>query len=168
MTALYLKMPFLAGIRFKGTDLHQGFNILLDDFRTFLEEEAHLVWWHLPYWDMIRYSGYQWSQPDKWDMSHMSLPEFVEVLELAVVNIHDACEKGGHCGILMGNLRRNGEYFNLPSLVERIAPGKLVDEGIKIQHNCVSDSTVEKLCLWQNKMRDGEDVKPTSSRIGSQ
>lgn len=129
------------GIRFKGTDLHQGFNILLDDFRTFLEEEAHLVWWHPPYWDMIRYSGNQWGQPDKWDMSHMSLPEFVEALELAVMNIHDACEKGGHYGILMGNLRRNGEYFNLSSLVERIAPGKLVDEVIKIQHNCVSDST---------------------------
>ena len=71
----------------------------------------------------------------------MSLPEFVEALELAVMNIHDACEQGGHYGILMGNLRRDGDYFNLSSLVERIAPGKLVDEIIKTQHNCVSDRT---------------------------
>ncbi len=41
----------------------------------------------------------------------------------------------------MGNLRRDGDYFNLSSLVERIAPGKLVDEIIKTQHNCVSDRT---------------------------
>jgi len=69
----------------------------------------------------------------------MTLPDFVEALELAVMNIHDACEKGGHYGILMGNLRRKGDYYNLSSLVERISPGKLVDEVIKIQHNCVSD-----------------------------
>lgn len=126
-------------IRFKGTDLHQGFNLLRDDFASFLGEDAHLVWWHPPYWDMIEYSGNQWGNSDKWDLSRMNLNEFVEALELAVMNIHDACEQGGHYGILMGNLRRKGSYYNLSSLVERIAPGKLVDEIIKVQHNCLSD-----------------------------
>lgn len=121
--------------------MHQGFNLLRDDFLSFLGEPAHLIWWHPPYWDMIQYSGKQWGEPNKWDMSRMSLPEFVEALELAVMNIHDACERGGHYGILMGNLRCDGDYFNLSSLVERIAPGKLVDEIIKTQHNCVSDRT---------------------------
>ncbi|WP_323897304.1 class I SAM-dependent methyltransferase [Aeromonas allosaccharophila] len=129
------------GVRFKGTDLHQGFNLLRDDFRTFLGEPAHLIWWHPPYWDMIQYSGEQWGEPHKWDMSRMTLPAFVEALELAIMNIHDACEPGGHYGILMGNLRREGDYYNLSSLVERLAPGKLVDEIIKTQHNCVSDRT---------------------------
>lgn len=131
------------GLRFKGTDLHQGFNLLRDDFRTFLNEDAHLVWWHPPYWNMIEYSGNQWGktgQSDKWDMSRMDLPDFVEALELAIMNIHDACEHNGTYGILMGNLRRKGDYYNLSSLVERVAPGKLIDEVIKIQHNCVSDS----------------------------
>lgn len=132
------------GVRFKGTDLHQGFNLLCDDFKTFLGEPAHLVWWHPPYWDMLNYTGEggMWGggEPHKWDMSRMSLPDFIESLELAVMNIHDSVDKGGHYGILMGNLRRNGDYYNLSSLVERIAPGKLVDEIIKIQHNCVSDS----------------------------
>ena len=128
------------GARFIGTDLHQGFNLLRDDFGSFLGEEANLVWWHPPYWSMIEYSGNQWGNaPDKWDMSRMGLEEFVEALELAVMNIHDAVEPGGHYGILMGNMRRQGEYYNLSSLVERIAPGKLVDELIKTQHNCVSD-----------------------------
>ncbi|RSE57667.1 DNA adenine modification methylase [Alcaligenes faecalis] len=128
------------GVRFKGTDLHQGFNLLRDDFREYLQEDANLIWWHPPYANMIEYSGNQWGEADKWDMSRMSVTEFTEALELAVMNIHDACERGGHYGILMGNLRRQGQYFNLSSLVERIAPGQLVDEIIKIQHNCVSDS----------------------------
>lgn len=127
------------GIRFKGTDLHRGFNLLCDDFKTFLGEEANAVWWHPPYWDMITYSGDQWGNPHPWDMSRMSLNNFVEALNLALMNIHDSVENGGHYGVLMGNLRRNGKYYNLSSLVERVSPGTLVDEIIKIQHNCTSD-----------------------------
>lgn len=128
------------GLRFVGTDLHQGFNLLLDDFASFLGEEAHLAWWHPPYADMLQYSGAVWGEPHRWDMSRMKMGEFTEALELALMNIHDAVEKGGVYGVLMGNLRREGEYYNLSSLVERVAPGKLVDEIIKVQHNCVSDS----------------------------
>lgn len=129
------------GLRFVGTDLHQGFNLLVDDLKTYLGEEAHACWWHPPYAGMLQYSGVEWgSEPHKWDMSRMSIGDFTEALELAVMNIHDAVESGGAYGILMGNLRRAGEYYNLSSLVERIAPGKLIDEIIKIQHNCVSDS----------------------------
>jgi hypothetical protein len=129
------------GLRFIGTDLHQGFNLLRDDLATFLNEQAHTLFWHPPYASMIGYSGSQWGdKPNKWDLSQMNLQDFVEALELAVMNIHDAVEPGGHYGILMGNLRKNKEYYNLSSLVERIAPGKLVDEIIKIQHNCVSDN----------------------------
>jgi len=62
---------------------------------------------------------------------------------------------------LMGNMRRKGEYYNLSSLVERVAPGKLIDEIIKVQHNCVSDTRSykggfvrighEKLAIFQKK-----------------
>jgi hypothetical protein len=129
------------GLRFFGTDLHQGFNLLVDDLKSHLGEEAHVAWWHPPYAGMLQYSGIEWgSEPHKWDMSRMSMADFTEALELAVMNIHDAVEANGVYGILMGNLRRAGEYYNLSSLVERIAPGKLIDEIIKVQHNCVSDS----------------------------
>lgn len=127
------------GLRFKGTDLHQGFNLLLDDVGQFLGEEAHSCFWHPAYLDMITYSGNMWGEPNKWDMSRMAMNDFVEALELAIMNIHDAMERGGTYGILMGNLRRKGEYYNLSSLVERVAPGKLIDEIIKTQHNCLSD-----------------------------
>jgi hypothetical protein len=128
------------GLRFVGTDLHQGFNLLVDDLATFLGEQAHVAWWHPPYAGMLQYSGVEWGESNKWDMSRMSLADFTEALELAVMNIHDAVEQGGVYGILMGNMRKAGEYYNLSSLVERVAPGKLIEEIIKVQHNCVSDA----------------------------
>ncbi len=129
------------GIRYFGTDLSQGFNLLTDDLAEAAGEQAAAVWWHPPYWDMIAYSGKQWGRDaHPYDLSQMALPEFVEALELAIMNIHDATQPGGTYGILMGNLRRQGRYYNLSSLVERVAPGALVDEIIKIQHNCLSDA----------------------------
>ena len=128
------------GIRYTGLDLHQGFNLLRDDLLTAIGEESNCIWWHPPYWDMIKYSGQQWGEPNKWDLSQLNLNDFIEALELSIMNIHDACETNGHYGILMGNLRRNGSYYNLSSMVERLAPAKLVDEIIKTQHNCTSDS----------------------------
>lgn len=128
------------GLRFVGTDLHQGFNLLVDDLSGYLGEEAHVAWWHPPYADMLQYSGVMWGEPNRWDMSRMNLADFTEALELSLMNIHDAVEHGGFYGVLMGNLRRAGEYYNLSSLVERVAPARLVDEIIKTQNNCVSDS----------------------------
>lgn len=89
---------------------------------------------------MIHYSGSQWGNvPHPGDMSRMTLPDFTEALAVSLMNIHDACAPNGHYGVLMGNLRREGRYYNLSSLVERIAPGRLVDEIIKLQHQCSSD-----------------------------
>ena len=129
------------GLDFFGTDLHSGFNLLTDDFKTVMQREANLIWWHPPYWSMIQYSGHQWgTEANPWDLSTMDLSDFCEAMIVAMMNIHDATEANGHYGILMGNMRKNGQYFNLSSMVERIAPGRLVDEIIKIQHNCTSDN----------------------------
>lgn len=121
------------GLRFVGTDLHQGFNLLTDDLASYIGEMAHVCWWHPPYAGMLKYSGEEWGEPNKWDMSRMNFQDFTEALELAVMNIHDAVERGGVYGILMGNMRAKGTYYNLSSLVERIAPGRLIDEVIKVQ-----------------------------------
>ncbi|WP_304526757.1 DNA adenine modification methylase [Halomonas sp. I5-271120] len=129
------------GVRYFGTDLSQGFNLLTDDLAEAAGEQAAAAWWHPPYWDMIAYSGKQWGgEAHPHDLSRLPLPEFVEALELAIMNLHDATRPGGTYGILMGNLRRQGRYYNLSSLVERVAPGMLVDEIIKVQHNCMSDT----------------------------
>ncbi|MBO6225402.1 MAG: DNA adenine modification methylase [Psychrobacter sp.] len=129
------------GVNFFGTDLHQGFNLLTDDLTTKMGQQADTIFWHPPYWDMVKYSENVWgNQPNPWDLSAMSLTDFNEALVLALMNIHDATQSGGYYGILMGNLRRKGTYYNLSSLVERVAPAPLVDEIIKVQNNCRSDS----------------------------
>lgn len=131
------------GIDFFGTDLSQGFNILTDDLASHVGRQADAVFWHPPYWNMIAYSGNQWGdEPNKWDLSRMDMDEFVESMILAMMNIHDATANGGHYGILMGNLRRKGTYYNFSSMIERIAPANLVDEIIKIQHNCTSSNRI--------------------------
>lgn len=89
---------------------------------------------------MVNYSSKVWgNEPNQWDLSQMSLSDFNEAMVLALMNIHDATASGGYYGVLMGNLRRNGQYYNLSSMVERVAPAPLVDEIIKIQNNCRSD-----------------------------
>ncbi|NMU82059.1 DNA adenine modification methylase, partial [Vibrio parahaemolyticus] len=50
-------------VRFIGTDLHQGFNLLREDLSAFLGEPAHLIWWHPPYADMITFSGNMYGEP---------------------------------------------------------------------------------------------------------
>ncbi|MGP9780482.1 DNA adenine modification methylase [Psychrobacter sp. PG1] len=129
------------GINFVGTDLSQGFNLLTDDLGGFVGAEADCVWWHPPYWNMIRYSGNQWGEEaNPWDLSQMNINDFTEALILAMMNIHDATKSGGYYGILMGNMRKQGKYYNFSSLIERVAPARLVDEIIKVQHNTMSDS----------------------------
>lgn len=131
------------GINFKGFDLSTGFNLLTDSLLENLGEEARTIFWHPPYHDMIKYSGKHgmWGEDaNKYDISNQaSLADFVEACAIAFQNIYDSLEMGGAYGILIGNQRKQGKYLNLSSILERFCPGELVDEIIKIQHNCVSD-----------------------------
>lgn len=129
------------GIRSYCTDLHQGFNLLNDDLASTVGELADLVFFHAPYGSMINYSGNMWGSPHEHDLSRMSDEQFTAALQVCLFNISDSVKPGGHYAVLMGNQRKNGQYINWSSLVEKLAPDPLVDEVIKIQHNCVSDST---------------------------
>lgn len=129
------------GVRFFGTDLHSGFNLLVDDLCSVVGEKANLVFFHAPYGSMIPYSGNMWGNSEhKHDMSRMSDDEFKAALKVALHNISDATLPGGHYAVLMGNQRRKGVYINWSSITEALAPDPLVDEIIKVQHNVVSDS----------------------------
>lgn len=129
------------GVRFFGTDLHSGFNLLVDDLCSTVGEKANLVFFHPPYGSMIQYSGHMWGNEHKHDMSRLSDDDFRAALKLALHNISDATLAGGHYAVLMGNQRRKGVYINWSSITEALAPDPLVDEIIKIQHNVVSNSS---------------------------
>lgn len=129
--------------QFAGFDLHSGFNLLRDDLLNAVGRPADLALFHPPYGGMVMYSGNMWgSEPHKDDLSQMSDEDFTQALKLALVNISDAVKPGGHYAVLIGNQRKNGKYLNWSSLTERLAPDPLVDEIIKQQNNCTSDSKV--------------------------
>ena len=133
------------GVNYKGLDLHSGFNLLRDDLLESVGRPAEMIFWHPPYHSMIEYSKNVWgngkAHPD--DLSNcQSVSEFIEKSQLALMNIYDALSHQGratYC-VLIGNMRKSGEFYDLTGMLQRVAPGKLRDIIIKQQHNCVSDT----------------------------
>jgi len=132
------------GVDYKGLDLHSGFNLLRDDLLESIGRPADMVFWHPPYHSMIAYSKNVWGDgtPHPDDLSNcQSIAEFIEKSQAALMNIHEALASDGratYC-VLIGNMRKAGEYYDLTGMLQRVAPGKLRDIIIKQQNNCVSD-----------------------------
>lgn len=131
-------------VEYVGLDLHSGFNLLKDKLIERLPREADYVFFHPPYHNVVAYSGQVWGNaPHSDDLSRCASPEdFLEKLSLALYNIYEATCRGGHYSIQIGDLRKNGTYWNIQSDIVQIAPGKLEGIVIKTQHNCVSDKTI--------------------------
>jgi hypothetical protein len=119
-------------IRFWGSDLRDGFNLLRQD----PPGRFDLIWVHPPYWNIVRYSDH----PD--DLSTIaSYEEFLASLTVCLIRCACALEPGGRLAVLMGDVRRQGAYYpivrdilNLEGLI-----GELRSIIIKVQHNCWSD-----------------------------
>ena len=133
-------------IEFFGLDLHNGFNLLKDSLSARIGgKRADYVLIHPPYHSVIKYSGAgnQWGteiHPD--DLSHCpTYEDFLTKMTVALRNIHDSLSATGTYSVLIGDLRRNGEYISIQSDLLQLAPGKLDGVIIKAQHNCVSDRT---------------------------
>jgi len=121
------------GIRYLGLDLKTGFDILEQDLGARAGEPIGSVFFHPPYWGMVKYSDHEE------DLSNAAnLKEFLEKVQLAAMNIYDALAPQGHYGVLIGNWRRREYYYALASLLETLMPGRLREEIIKIQHGTTS------------------------------
>ncbi|WP_138437918.1 DNA adenine modification methylase [Marinobacter shengliensis] len=133
------------GVNYVGLDLHSGFNLLKDDLLESVGQPSNMVFWHPPYHSMIEYSRNVWGdgQPHPDDLSNcQSVAEFIEKSQLAMMNIYESLSQQGrstYC-VLIGNMRKAGQFYDLTGMLQRVAPGKLRDIIIKQQHNCVSDS----------------------------
>jgi len=128
------------GIEYRGFDLHSGFNLLKDNLLRRLPRYADYVFFHPPYYNIIAYSGGVWGKtPHPDDLSRCGSPEeFLQKLEIALLNIYEAVCKGGNYSVLVGDVRKNGWYWSLQSDIIQFAPGKLEGIVIKAQHNCDS------------------------------
>ena len=134
------------GIQSKLYDLHSGFDIMNSD----IKERPEFIFWHPPYWDIIKYSDVMYKASDvqnrygydtrKLDLSRIpNWEQFVEAMNYAMMKQFASLEKGGRMAVLMGDIKKKGKLYSM--LAEIIKPGTLENIIIKAQHNCFSDNT---------------------------
>lgn len=127
-------------------DLHSGFDLLNSEIR----ERPQFIFWHPPYWDIIKYSDVMYKaseveskygyDPRKSDLSRIQdWDKFVEVMNYAMMKQFAALEKGGRMAVLMGDIKKKGKLYSM--LSEIIKPGTAENILIKAQYNCFSDNT---------------------------
>ena len=127
-------------------DLHSGFDIMNCD----IQERPEFIFWHPPYWDIIKYSDVMYKASDvesrygynplKFDLSR--IPDwdgFVDAMNYAMLKQFASLEKGGRMAVLMGDIKKKGKLYSMIS--EIVKPGTLENIIIKAQHNCFSDNT---------------------------
>lgn len=134
------------GIKSHIYDLHSGFDLLNSE----IPERPQFIFWHPPYWDIIKYSDVMYKasdvekkygyDPRKSDLSRIQdWDKFVEVMNYAMTKQFAALEKGGRMAVLMGDIKKRGKLYSM--LSEIIKPGTAENILIKAQYNCFSDNT---------------------------
>ena len=134
------------GIQSRLYDLHSGFDIMNSE----IKERPEFIFWHPPYWDIIKYSDIMYNasdvqnrygyDPRKLDLSRIpNWEQFVEAMNYAMMKQFTSLEKGGRMAVLMGDIKKRGKLYSM--LAEIIKPGTLENIIIKAQHNCFSDNT---------------------------
>ena len=121
-------------IEYEGRDLRQGWNLMTSPLP---DRQYDMVWYHPPYWDIIRYSE------NRYDLSNaQNLDEFEAMLNLCVERLSQVVKRGGIMAVLIGDKRKFGQYYPLfRTLLMNDKIGQLKAIVIKIQHNCKSDRT---------------------------
>ena len=118
------------GIRYWGGDLRKGFDLTKQD----LPGRFDFVWIHPPYWNIVQYrSGSN-------DLSNCeSYEQFRRMLMVCLTRCYDALEMGGRLAVLIGDVRRRGQYTPIVRDVLNFPQGEVRSIIIKVQHNCMSD-----------------------------
>lgn len=133
------------GIRCHLYDLHSGFDIMNSE----IKERPEFIFWHPPYWDIVKYSDVMYKasdvmnkygyDPKRFDLSRIpDWEHFVAAMNYAMMKQFTALENGGRMAVLMGDIKKKGKLYSM--LSEIIKPGTLENIIIKAQHNCFSDN----------------------------
>ena len=122
-------------INYEGRDLKYGWDLLSDPLP---EKQFDMVWYHPPYHDIIRYS----CSPN--DLSNCgSLDDFESKLVQSIERLFLAVKPGGIITILIGDKRKNGQYYPLfKTILNTENIGQLKAIILKVQHHCRSDRKV--------------------------
>ena len=118
------------GISYWGSDLRNGFDLTKQQ----LPGKFDFCWIHPPYWNIIRYSD----NPN--DLSNYEdYEQFRKFLMICLQRCYEALETGGRLAVLIGDVRRKGQYTPIVKDILDFPYGQLRSIIIKIQHNCTSD-----------------------------
>jgi hypothetical protein len=122
-------------IGYWGDDLKYGFNLLTDPLPGLFD----FLWIHPPYWNIVTYN------PDEpADLSNCeTYATYLAALRSCLTKCASAVIPGGRLAVLIGDVRRRGEYTPIVRDVLNLEPelGQLRSIIIKTQHNCRSDKT---------------------------
>lgn len=126
----------MLNIRSNTYDLNCGFDLVNDD----IKERNQFIFWHPPYWDIIKYSGYQYGdKPLKNDLSHIvDYNEFIKLSNYCLAKQFASLKLNGRIAILMADVKKNRELYSMLLDINKL--GTLEQILIKEQYNCQSDN----------------------------
>ena len=116
-------------------DLRLGFDLLNDS----IPERNENIFFHAPYWDIIKYSGNMWgNKPHPSDISHIKdYIEFMRVYNELVFKQFASLKTGGRMYMLMADVKKKGQLYSM--LLDQVKIGTVEQIVIKAQHNCWSE-----------------------------
>ncbi|HBG2405010.1 TPA: DNA modification methylase [Clostridioides difficile] len=119
-------------------DLNTGFDLIDDD----IKERNEFIFWHPPYWDIIKYSGNVYGNEIlKNDLSHIKdYYEFIKKLNFCLTKQFNTLEKGGRIAILMADAKKNKKLYSMLLDINKIGTTEQII--IKQQNNCMSDNKI--------------------------
>jgi hypothetical protein len=111
-----------------------GFDALTDD----IPEGTEFAFLHPPYHNIVPYSGVEWGrEPHPSDLSRCgSYEEFLAKLDLVHAKVFSSLRRGGRMAVLVGDVRRNREFFALQHDLSWFGTPEAVI--IKLQHHTAS------------------------------
>lgn len=117
-------------------DLNIGFDLINDEIK---ETGQNFIFWHPPYWDIIKYSGNMYgNKPLTSDISQIAdYKEFMEISNELLFKQFATLKTGGRIAILMADVKKKGKLYSM--LLDFIKPDTIENIVIKAQHNCWSD-----------------------------
>ncbi|MBV6717280.1 hypothetical protein [Paenibacillus chitinolyticus] len=153
----YLGLPYI------GDDIHNGFDVVNDDFH---DTGFDLTMLHYPYWNMIDYAHNLPAHLQGKDMSRMEWKEFIQAV--SHVN-YKAAAHSRYVAVLVGDMVMKGKGYIKSIQREMAWVGAPVRHFTKIQHNAKSFRTTyrsnnfipvvtEHLILFKTDYKPGGDL----------
>lgn len=115
-------------------DLINGWDALNDEIPV----QADFIFSHPPYWNIINYQNIRRDHNSNDLSSIIDYEIFINKLNLVNKKIYDSLVPGGIHAILIGDVRKKGQYYSIQKDIDWY--GNIISHMIKIQHNTLMEN----------------------------